>query len=149
MRDVIQTVMGMIGAVGFAVLFHVKGKKLIAAAVGGALSWIVYLLVLGRYGDKALGLLASTVAVGILSEILARTMRTPVTILLVPMLIPLIPGGDLYYTMSHLIRGQEEAFQESLALVIQEAGAIAFGIILVTCIVHLLQRVWTPSVKRG
>ena len=83
MREVIQTCMGMFGAIGFAVLFHVKGKKLIAAATGGALSWVVYLLVLYEYGDKALGLLASTVAVGILSEILARTMKTPVTILLV------------------------------------------------------------------
>lgn len=140
MREVIQTCMGMLGAIGFAILFHVKGNKLIAAGAGGALSWVVYLIVLGRYGDKALGLLASTIAVGILSEILARTMKTPVTILLVPMLIPLIPGGDLYYTTSNLIQGQEEAFRASLTLVVQEAGAIAFGIILVTCVVQLIQQ---------
>ena len=138
MNEVLQTCMGMLGAVGFAVLFHVKGKKLIVAAVGGGLSWIVYLVVLERYGDKALGLLASTATVGLLAEILARVMKTPVTILLVPMLIPLIPGSDLYYTTSYLVRGQAEECARSLELVIREAGAIAFGIILVTCMVQVV-----------
>ena len=137
MNEVLQTCMGMLGAIGFAVLFHVKGKKLIVAAVGGGLSWIVYLIVLERYGDKALGRLASTVTVGILAEILARVMKPPVTILLVPMLIPLIPGGDLYYTTSYLVQGQAEECAKSLDLVIREAGAIAFGIILVTCMVQV------------
>ena len=138
MNEVLQTCMGMLGAVGFAVLFHVKGKKLIVAAVGGGLSWIVYLVVLEQYGDKALGLLATTVTGGLLAEILARVMKTPVTILLVPMLIPLIPGSDLYYTTSYLVRGQAEECARSLELVIREAGAIAFGIILVTCMVQVV-----------
>lgn len=137
MSEVVQTCMGMVGAIGFALLFHVKGKKLIAAALGGGLSWIVYLLVLNRYDDKALGLLASTITVGLLAEILARVLKTPVTILLVPMLIPLIPGGDLYYTTSYLVRGMAEECAGSLNLVIREAGAIAFGIILVTCLVQV------------
>ena len=138
MNEVLQTCMGMLGAVGFAVLFHVKWKKLILAAVGGGLSWIVYLVVLEHYGDKALGLLATTVTVGLLAEILARVMKTPVTILLVPMLIPLIPGSDLYYTTSYLVRGQAEECARSLERVIREAGAIAFGIILVTCMVQVV-----------
>ena len=141
MSEVIQTCMGMIGDVGFAVLFHVKGKKLIAAALGGGLSWIVYLVVMKHYNDPPLGLLASTITVGILAEILARVMKTPVTILLVPMLIPLIPGGDLYYTTSYLVRGMAEECAARLNLVIKEAGAIAFGIILVTCLVQVIQQI--------
>ena len=141
MREVIQTCMGMLGAIGFAVLFHVKGKKLAVAAFGGGLSWIVYLYILACYGSKPLALLASTITVGLLAEILARVMKTPVTILLVPMLIPLIPGGDLYYTTSYLVRGEELECVRSLKLVAQEAGAIAFGIILVTCAVQVVMRI--------
>lgn len=139
--DVLQTVMGMAGAVGFAILFHVKTDKLWAAAFGGGLSWVVYLVVLARSDDKALGLLAATITVGVLSEILARVLKTPATILLVPMLIPLIPGGDLYYTTSYFVRGMNKECTQSLDLVVKEAGAIAFGIILVTCLVHVLQQI--------
>lgn len=141
MRDVIQTIMGMAGAVGFAILFHVKINKLWACALGGGLSWVVYLVVLYRTDDKALGLLASTMTVGFLAELLARVLKTPVTILLVPMLIPLIPGGDLYYTTSYLVRGMAEECAESLNLLIRETGAIAFGIILVTCFVQVTQQI--------
>lgn len=142
MRDVIQTIMGMIGAVGFAIWFHVRINKLWACALGGGLSWVVYLAVLNRTGDKALGLLASTLTVGFLAEILARALKTPVTILLVPMLVPLIPGGDLYYTTSYLVRDMAEECAERLNLVIREAGAIAFGIIMVTCFVQVTQQLY-------
>ncbi len=142
MSDVIQTCMGILGAAGFAVLFHVRVNKLWACALGGGLSWVAYLMVLNRYGDKALALLASTVTVVLLAEILARVLKTPATILLVPMLIPLIPGGDLYYTTSYLVRGMAEECAQSLNLLMREAGAIAFGIILVTCFVQLSQHLY-------
>ncbi len=153
MNEVIQTVMGMLGAVGFAILFHVKVNKLWACALGGGLSWVVYLWVLHRNDDKALGLLASTITVVLLAEILARILKTPTTILLVPMLIPLIPGGDLYYTTSYLVRGMKQECAESLNLVVREAGAIAFGIILVTCLVqvtqHLYQKILGSRMKNA
>lgn len=138
-NEIIQTCMGALGAIGFALLFRVTGKKLVAVGIGGGISWIVYLLVWNAYDDKALAILASTLTVGILAEILARVMKTPVTILLVPMLIPLIPGGDLYYTTSYLVRGQAQECTETLNLLAWEAGGIAFGIILVTCLVQVIQ----------
>ena len=51
MQAVVQTLMGALGAVGFAVLFNVRGRKLVAAAVGAAISWIVYLVIYHAYGD--------------------------------------------------------------------------------------------------
>lgn len=142
-NEIIQTCLGGLGAIGFALLFRVTGKKLAAVGIGGCISWIVYLLVWNAYDDKALAILASTITVGILAEILARVMKTPVIVLLVPMLIPLIPGSDLYYTTSYLVRGQAAECTETLNLLAWEAGAIAFGIILVTCMVQVIQVVQT------
>ncbi len=138
--DVIQICMGMLGAIGFALLFHVRKEKLIAVALGGALSWAVYLIVAEVQGDMAFGLFASTVAVAFLAEVLARVMKTPMTILLVPMLIPLIPGGDLYYTTSYFVQGQMEECVARLELLIKSAGAIAFGILCVTCLFQVISR---------
>lgn len=58
--------------------------------------------------------------------------------LLVPMLIPLIPGGDLYYMMSFLVRGQYEAFGQYAQRVLTEAGAIALGIICVASLMNII-----------
>lgn len=139
-REILQTCMGILGSAGFAVLFHVSGRKIPAVMAGAGISWAVYLAALHLYGDKVIALLISTITVGVLAELLARFLRTPVTILLVPMLVPLIPGSDLYYTTSFLIKNESLLFSANLNLLIREAGAIAFGIILVTCLIQTIQR---------
>lgn len=143
MRQMVtQVIMGMGGAVGFSVLFNVRGKKLVAAGLGAALSWSVYLVLHHMYGDKILALLGASLTVAVLAEVLARVMKAPVIILLVPMLIPLIPGSDLYHMTTNLVLGNAPEFAEYLNLVIREAGVIAFAIILVTCAVQVIIKVY-------
>ena len=130
---VIQTLMGTIGSIGFAILFgvDVRDRKLAAIGAGGALGWIVYLISTAGAGtDMYTGLLFSSLAVSLLAEYLARKLRTPVILLLVPMLIPLIPGGDLYNMMALCLRKEYEAFGLASWHVLFEAGAIAVGIIV-------------------
>ncbi|MED9902752.1 MAG: threonine/serine exporter family protein [Lachnospiraceae bacterium] len=142
MQEVVQTVMGTLGAVGISVLFNVRGRKLAAAGAGAALSWMVYLILYRIYGDKVISLFGATLTAAVLSEILARVMKAPVIILLVPMLIPLLPGSDLYYTTTYMVRGNTAEFTAYLGLVMREAGAIAFGIILVTCAVQVILKIY-------
>jgi len=124
--SVIQTIMGMIGSVGFAVLFGVRGRKLAVIGAG----WAVYLVCRAMGCSIFTGLLAASLFVAALSEVLARMLRTPVILLLVPMLIPEVPGEALYYTMYYLVQGYQEEFGTYSGLVLTEAGAIALGIIL-------------------
>lgn len=138
---IIQTVAAFAGAFGFAFLFNIKGYKLIITGVGGSLSWIIY-LVLNYLGmDQIVSLFGASAFVMLLAEILARVIKTPTIILLVPMLIPLIPGGDLYYTMFHLVSGNSEEFISYLSLTMKEAASISLGIIIVTSLVSLINRV--------
>lgn len=127
---VIQTVMGMLGSVGFAVLFGIYDRKLGVIALGGVAGWVVYLACTASGHSMFVGLFVASLFVAALSEILARILKTPVILLLVPMLIPEIPGGDLYYTMYHLVQGHYTEFGSSSNQVLVEAGAIALGIIL-------------------
>lgn len=140
MREVIQTLMAMLGTICFSMLFNVRGKKLFAAAGGAVISWLVYLFTFRVYGDKVLSLLCGTIAVSLIAEILARVVKSPVTVLLVPMLIPLFPGSDLFYATSHVVQNLEES-NAYVNLVVKEAGAMAFGILLVTCIVQVVLKV--------
>ena len=141
-QAVVQTLTGALGAIGFSILFNVRGRKLAAAGLGASLSWIVYLILFEIYGDKVISLFGATLTVAILSEILARVMKAPVIILLVPMLVPLIPGSDLYYTTINMVQGNAREFAQSLSLVMREAGAIAFAIILVTSSVQIIMKIY-------
>ena len=140
MTEFTMILMGLIGTFGFSLLFHVKGWKLIAIALGGAVSTAIYLWILSISDQKAIALLVSTTAIGILAEVFARCFKAPVISFLVPMLVPLIPGSDLYYTTSYLIRGQSAEFAQRGQSLLWQAVAIAFGIILVSCVTHIKKR---------
>ena len=94
---VIQTIMGILGSVGFAVLFGILDRKLIGIALGGGAGWAVYLLCTANGQSMFVGLFVASLFIAAFSEVLARVLKAPVILLLVPMLIPEIPGGDLYY----------------------------------------------------
>ena len=136
--SVIQTIMGMIGSVGFAVLFGVRGRKLAVIALWKRrrLGGIPCMQGDGmQYIYRSSG---SQPFVAALSEVLARMLRTPVILLLVPMLIPEVPGEALYYTMYYLVQGYQEKFGTYSGLVLTEAGAIALGIILASHMARFL-----------
>ena len=131
----LQIVMAMIGALGFGLLFHIYGSRLITIMLGAAVNWGVYLLAMQWYDNRVTAFFVSTLATATLAEVLARLLKAPVITLLVPMLVPLIPGGDLYYTTLALVQGDTAGFARYGTLFIEEAGAMAFGVILVACLV--------------
>lgn len=143
MRElVIQTLMGAISSVAFAIFFNVRGKKLLLFFFGSALDWAVYLLAVHNGYNEFVGMLLATMTAALLSEIFARIIRAPVLILLVPMLVPLIPGRGLYNTMYALIQSDRERFITSGIATVSCAAAICLGIICVTAITHMIFTIW-------
>lgn len=138
MKYVIQTLMGALGSVGFAIIFNTKGKRLGFFFLGGALAWAVYLLSVHNGANMFVGLLFATITAGLTSEILARVIHAPVLISLVPILVPLIPGSDLYYCMDALVRSDKEKFFQHGTSAITAAGAIGLGIICTTALSHIV-----------
>ena len=139
MRElVIQTLMGAIGSVGFAIVFNVRGRKLLLFFFGSALDWAVYLLAVHHGYNEFVGMLLATMTAALLSEVSARIIRAPVLILLVPMLVPLIPGRGLYNTMYALIQSDRMNFISSGISTVSCAAAICLGIICVTAITHMI-----------
>lgn len=133
----IQTVMGCIGAVCFAVLFNVRGKRLLLIAGASALSWLGYVLCDMNGAGLFWAIFCGTAVAGMISEVLARVVKAPVLMLLVPILIPLFPGGTLYNMMSNLVRRNHELFLRYARQLLEEAGAIALGIICCASVVSI------------
>lgn len=144
----LQTLLAAAGSVGFALLFNIRGAKLAWAGAGGALGWAVYSLLAPQTGLFT-AMLAAAAAVALCSEGLARLLKAPVILLLVPMLIPLIPGRDLYAMMSALIRGEQAVLADRARLLALQAGAIALGVICLSSAVNSIQGLRRAAASGG
>ena len=60
------------------------------------------------------------------------------TVFLITGIIPLVPGGGLYYTMDYLINGDFAMFTSKGIQTAAAAGAIAAGASMVTSLVRML-----------
>lgn len=138
MNPLLQILMGCLGTLGFNILFHLRGKKLFLATLGGLLSWAVFLILEPLYGNESIRYLISAAAVTVYGEALARIEKTPTTTFLVPSIIPLIPGSALYYTMNYALNKQWADFLHQAFYTLQLAFSLAVGIIAVTTAVRLL-----------
>ena len=104
MQSCIGLLTALLGSLGFALLFNVRRQLLPLAALGGALCWGAYLLAGRLTASVFLQSLAASAVTAVWSEILARIKKTPAQQYLIIGLIPLVPGGTLYYAMSALVR---------------------------------------------
>ena len=128
----IQIIAATIGTVGFAIFLKMRGKQIVMAALGGAITWIVYLLVQAAVEGLFIPYFAASIFVAVYAEIMARVNRAPATIFLTAAAVPLIPGGSLYYTMEGLVNQDNETFAANGAATITVALAIALGFMLVS-----------------
>lgn len=138
MEHVIQILMGYLGSVGFNILFNIRGRKLFIASLGGLISWTVFLLLEPLFPGEAIRYFFAAAAVTVYGEVFARIEKTPTTTFLVPSVIPLIPGGSLYYTMNFALNKQWAAFSHRGFYTLQLALSLAVGIIAVTTLTRLI-----------
>lgn len=138
MNALVQIFTGLLGTLGFNILFNIRGRKLIFASLGGLISWSVFLALQPLLPGEAIRYLLSAAVVTIYGEVLARLEKTPTTTFLVPSVIPLIPGSALYYTMNYALNKQWSNFAQQAFYTLQLALCLAVGIIAVTTTVRLV-----------
>ena len=136
---VVQIIAALVGSVGFAIFFKMKGRQIALAGIGGAVTWMVYLFVQSFVTGYFVPYFAAAVFVAVYAEIMARINRAPATIFLTAAAVPLIPGGSLYYTMAGLVNKDEVLFTKSGEAAIVIALAIAMGFVVVAVITRYIR----------
>ncbi len=135
----VPIVSAALGSLTFAMFFGVRSRKLWFSLLGGALNWGLYLLAMKKMGLPATMAYALGAAAGTLyAEILARIVKTPVTVFVITSVIPMVPGGALYYTMLGLLQGDKATFVDRGLYTLSAAGAMALGIFAATMLFRLL-----------
>ena len=136
--ELTQILAGFIGTMGFAVLFNIRGKRFLFASLGGLLSWLLFLLFSRVIPSEPICYFFVAVLISAYAEIMARILKTPTTTFVTTSLVPLIPGGSLYYTMAYAFESDMEHFLDKGIYTLELASALALGIIIASATTRTL-----------
>lgn len=137
----LQLIGAFFGTFGFCILLNIPRKLWIYSSLVGTAAWGVYLAA-GSFTDEAvtINFLAALTA-AVLSQILARFFRAPVTLFLIPGILPMVPGAGMYEIAYNAVQGDQAQVNYYIMQTLQIAGAIAVGIFLA----DIVQRVIRPK----
>lgn len=138
--EILQIVTGFLGSLFFGVLFNIRGIRLFWAALAGFFSWSLFLLLAYWIPSEPVRYFIVAVTVSVYAEVMARILKTPTTTFHMTALVPLIPGGSLYYTMASLFGGNLSTFVDKAIYTLELAVSLALGIVLVTAVSHTMTR---------
>lgn len=136
--------LAMVASMAFGRLFNVPPKGLVVGGLAGMCSWWGLRLVSRAGSGIVTATLVGALAVGLIGEWAARSLRAPASIFIVPGIVPLVPGAVAYAAMLAFLKGELALGAAKTLESLFTAGAIAAGLI----ITGSLARVITPTTKR-
>ncbi len=134
---VLQCAASFVACIGFVILFNIHGFGGILCALGGAATWLVYLIVIQLTDSDLMAYFWSSLFASFYSEIMARVRKCPAISYLVVAVFPLIPGAGVYYTMNYAVRGMNQQLAMQGLHTAAIAGTIAVGILLASTTVRM------------
>lgn len=131
---------GLIGTFGFTLFFRSNKNRVVISTIGGAITCIIYVISCHFFDHEFLQNIFPALAATVYAEIMARVTKAPATPILACSIIPLVPGGKLYYTTYYFVVGEMDKFYECIIDLLRIASGLAVGIIIVSVIVHEINR---------
>lgn len=113
-----------------AVSFRGPLRAVPASGLAGLLGWTGYDLTVRLGFPATLGAFVGALVVGVAGELLARRLREPTLMFVVPGLFPLVPGIIAYQGMLHLAQQDFVGAARELTRTLFYAGALAAGLSL-------------------
>ncbi len=142
---IIQIVSASLGAVGFALLFNLRKNKVPYVMVGAAAGYFIYLLLMHFTSNTFLSNMIAAMFCTVLAEFYARWRKAPSTLFMMSHIMPLVPGGTLYYTMRSMVLQDQEACAYYGTETALAATGIAVGILAVTSIRYIIMSYRIPN----
>ena len=115
----------------FSVIIEAPRKCLLVNGILGLAGWAIYLYT-EQFTSVLMATFMSGLVLAIISHILARLLKTPVTI---------VPGAGMYQTVYYLFTSDTQQALSSLVGTIGAAGAIAIAIFIVDALVAVVKRI--------
>lgn len=127
---VTQFIVCSVASGAFAVFYSPPHKHLVWAGITGGFGWVIY-VIFTHYGvDAGFSSFFATVALTALSRTLSYHRKAPITVFLIPGIIPLVPGIAIYQTGYYMFMSESGKAITYAASTFSIAIAIALGMAL-------------------
>ena len=135
-KYVVMILTAAVGTLGYCLLINVKRNKIVYGCLGGVVSTFLYCVCVEAGLTPLLQNLIPAAVVTLYAEVLARVVKAPATVFLIPSIIPLVPGGRLYYTMRAIVDGDADSAKIYAMETIVIALGIAVGIVVISLVFY-------------
>ena len=138
----VQLPAAFIGTLGFASLFGTPRRYYLSCGLAGMMGWTVYIVLAWYTGLLSVAGAAffGALTVALVSSLLAVWRRCPTTVFLICGIIPLVPGGGIFWTAYYLVSDQLRLAATTGFTALKVTIAIAGGIITLTALVARLHK---------
>ena len=130
-----------LATIGFSIYFNVPKSALIPSGLTGGIGWSLYYILINSTNNDILSNFLAAIVVAWMSEFLARKLKHPAILFVIPGIIPLVPGLGMYNTMLYLVQSNYELAIAKGANVLFVGGAISLGVLVVTSLSRTLNLV--------
>ena len=131
-----QIIFCVTGTIAFAITMNAPKKSLIYIFAGSTICSFTERLFTSFYGDFTACFCAMFV-VSFFCEIVARHIKMPTTVILIPCTIPLLPGSAIYYTMLYAIQGDLKKTGEYALSTLLTGMGIALGTVIESALIKI------------
>lgn len=125
-------IFAFMATVGYSIFFNVPRKQLLYCGIAGAAGWVVYIISNNILFNPVFSNFLASLTVTLTSEKLARKLKKPAILFIIPGIIPLVPGLGLYKTMLSFVQGDYNLAISKGIETLLVSGAIALGIMVTT-----------------
>lgn len=127
---IIESIISSFATLGFSLFYDSPKRSYKIVMVSGFVAWFVYKYLTMILNNKFIAALSASIAVGIIGEIASRKVHMPVTVFVIPGIISLVPGADMYYTMYYTIQQNSKLAFSHARNAMLFAASIALGILV-------------------
>jgi uncharacterized membrane protein YjjP (DUF1212 family) len=135
----VQLPAAFIGTMGFAVLFGTPRRYYLTCGLTGMVGWAVYIMLNSQFSPAGAAFFGA-LAVALTSQALAIWRHCPTTVFLICGIIPLVPGGGIFWTAYHLVANHLRLAATTGFTALKVTIAIAGGIIIAAAVFNLVGR---------
>lgn len=127
----LQFIAYFFSCVCFAIIFNAPKKELAFCGIVGLCGKIVYTLLHINAGSSSFAVLSAALAIAAFARILSYNRKAPSTLYLIPGILPLAPGVEMYHTMQGVLFGDMLYTYIQGVETIKIAGLISLGIVVI------------------
>ena len=136
-KMIVQMIGAFFAVYGFGMVLNVPKKFVPYAGAAGAVGWAVYLMVDEAADFFLLSNFVSAFVISLLSHIMARIFKAPVTLFIIAALMTMVPGAGMYRIAYSAIQGDSSMTLFYVIQTLEIAGVIAVAVFLTDTIFRL------------